>query len=262
MQHRGLAVFTLAVVVSMAYLSSLTITRMVRDSDELASAGTDGPAAQKPAVIATATPSGRPDTSKPSWARPFLDEESAKPRYERMIGPIRLAPGGRATSGPIECSLESAIEAPIAVGQSSPLAIVPAFLPPGAAIDPAMEVAARCGEVVVNVERTYVIPPEPDAERRVRSGEVNWFDFEHGGYIWIWRTLVPGPQYFGTEIPSAQWSEVQVAGFPGAVGKPTLDGLGHATVVTWDADTGILTVIRGLDRRADELLRVAEGAVR
>jgi hypothetical protein len=261
-QRTGVAAIALGVAVSVAGLASFTTTRMLRDTEDAAIAGSDSAVEQvTPAPNSTPTPQGRPDTSRPSWARVFLDQESSKQRYEQTIGPIRLIPGGKPASGPADCAA-GAEWATTSEADASSLAIRPAFLPPGATVDPSMNGATRCGSRVVNVERTYVVPAEANAESRVRSGAANWFDIEHGGYVWVWRTLIPGPNYFGSEVPSGQWAEATIAGLPAAVGKPTLDGLGHATVVVWDPQSGILTVVRGLDRTADEVVHVAEGVVR
>jgi hypothetical protein len=118
--------------------------------------------------------------------------------------------------------------------------------------------ASACGEVVVNVLRVFAVPAEGDAERKVRSGEVSWFDLEHGGSIEIWRTRTE-PRYHGREIPSGNWTETSVAGYPAALGVSGIEELGHATVLVWDSDSKVLTVVRGLDRHSEELLSVAEG---
>ena len=60
----------------------------------------------------------------------------------------------------------------------------------------------------------------PGAAERITSGEVSWFDVEHGGYLWVTRMLLTGPAWGGAEMPSDQWSAGTVSGLPAAIGGP------------------------------------------
>lgn len=248
----GLRGIALAVLCGALAIGAYQVGRTMRDNQPSATA--DAP--RDRLATTTTDQSGRPDTTQPSWARPYLDEIAQSPRFEEQVGIFTIAPG--TDRGPIAACLHAEARW-VGPPMQGPLRIEPRVLPPTVIHDVSQDEASACGEVIVNVLRVFAVPAEGDAERKVRSGEVSWFDLEHGGSIEIWRTRTEEPRYHGREIPSGNWTETSVAGYPAALGVSGIEELGHATVLVWDSDSKVLTVVRGLDRHSEELLSVAEG---
>lgn len=202
-----------------------------------------------------------PDTSVPDWGRPYRDADAAKPRYAQTISGIRLVPP-RGDESVAACKPGEAKYASQESGDASSLAVRSPYLAASAQLDPAFTEQIECAGRIVVLERFYVVQHEPAAPERITSGEVSWFDVEHGGYLWVTRMILTGPAWGGADVPSDQWSEATVAGLPAAVGTTAMQGFGHSSVVVWDASTGILTAIKALDRPIEEVLKVAEEVIR
>ena len=249
------AVVAAALLASAATVATFALSR---DRDEIRRIAQDAGTSETPAGVAK---DELPDTSVPDWGLPFRDEEAAKPRYAETINGIRLVPP-RGDESVAVCKPGEAKHATRESGDGSVLAVRSEYLASSAQLDPAFTEQIECAGRIVVLERFYVVQHEPGAPERIGSGEVSWFDVEHGGYLWVTRMILTGPAWGGADVPSDQWSAATVAGLPAAVGTPAMPGFSHSSVVVWDANTGILTAIRALDRPIEEVRRVAEEIVK
>lgn len=196
-----------------------------------------------------------PDTSKPLWGIPYLNEDAAKPRFDQEFNGIKVGPTVKVASSGL-CKQGEAMYVDPQSAEGSPLAIADTALPSGATLDQARVI--RCNSTVVAVEHDYIIPAADGAESKIRNGEASWFDVQHGGAISVFRGFKEYPAQ-DSSIAADRWFAGTVAGHPAAIARPVLDGgFGRSLVVVWEADQGIETVISGTEVRLDDLLRIAE----
>jgi hypothetical protein len=191
-----------------------------------------------------------PDTSKPLWYVPYLQAEDELSRYNRVLAGIGVGPtvemGGYDAS---QC-----------VGRL--LEISPRHLPEGAEIDPLATFSNDvCGDGMVRNEVTYRIPPDEADAARITRGEVNFFDAKHGGSFLIYKRFIAVPAWQNS-FPSDRLRPGSINGHPAVIGEPLFpQGFGQSMILMWEADTGVLTVLTGMDIPSAEMLRIAQGVV-
>lgn len=229
--------------------------------------GADGQATARPPAaaeaqvptLATGTRAAnfRPDTSKPFWYVPYLDEDRAKPRFDQTVNAVLVGPTVR-QADPIECTATAFARAVLpaevaAAVAGTRFAATPSYLPPLATLE-SDEVVA-CGDIVVARQRRYRIPADEAAVGRVTRGEASWFDIRHGGAIDIWLVATPEPR-MDSEAASDRWRPLERRQFA-AVAPAVFDELGRSTLIAWD--NGVLVRIEGTDLETSDLIAIEEG---
>lgn len=216
------------------------------------------PTPTEPPADSTAVPGASPDTTNPLWHVPFENSEMNLPRQDQIINGIQVGPNVP-DSGVRDCEPgEAKAVQDLATLNGSDLAINPSFLPAGAVVG--RHVASTCrGKPVTHVVE-YEIPAEPGVESELERGLVRWEDVEHGGKITVFRSLSQGPVYRTSNFAAIRWHSGTVRGHPAAIADPILPiGLGRSAIVIWDDQKGVRTVLVGVNRKLDELVKVAEG---
>jgi hypothetical protein len=209
--------------------------------------------------LPTPSPGDEIDTSRPGWALAYLEADKLLPRYDQVINGIIVgptAPGGE--SGLCQPGEARWVRLEEAQRLDPAMARVPTRLPAGAILDRVMGIA--CGEHLISMEFTIVIPSAPDGARQMAQGR-SWFDVEHGGQLIVSRDRTKEPARSST-IAAERWEAATVAGLPAAIGRAVLrDELWESMVVVWDASRNLQVTVRGFDRKLPELLALAEEAV-
>lgn len=198
-----------------------------------------------------------PDTSQPGWFHPYQLIEDAKPRYNQLVGEILVGPdidmGGDLCTGttkPDDITFDSII--------GSRVELSPAYLPPGAQADEHTESLACEGEPSF-ATTLYMIPPNEADSRRVKAGEITWFEAQHGGSVTLHRRVRPEAS-FQSFNPSERMRAGTVAGLPAVLVEPMFaEGYGEAEVIVWDAESSTMTVVQTTDFTLDEAVKIAEG---
>lgn len=198
---------------------------------------------------------------QPGWAEPYYDADRARPRVEQVINGIRIGPDVRGDSH-VGCAPGSSYWADPESARGTPVWIEPSYLPDDALGDGEPRLrdmeAVACEETAISLRVMYGRAAAPDVMERLAGGE-SWFDIPTGGYVTIFRSISRGPNVTSSEA-SDRWYGTTIDGLPAAVAKPILErGLGEAWAVTWNPDTEVVTIIRGLNMTADEVIRIAEG---
>ncbi len=210
-----------------------------------------------PGPDVTPEPGSTPDTSVPYWYVPYQNADNKLPRADQEVAGVLVGPTAAIQVAYPERCDSGGYVSDFSKVASSPLSIAPSFLPAQASVD--FQEATDCDDFVLTHELIYFVHPEDGVETRIRSGEVDFFESEHGGQIRVFRARVSAPA-FPLDVPTARWTAGTVAGHPAALARPILDGgYGEAAVVVWDAASGVMTAVVGHDRPLSELLQFAEG---
>jgi hypothetical protein len=185
-----------------------------------------------------------PDISKPGWAVPYLETETARPLMEGEIGGVRI--GRLLDYGPLACVVaEWSDDAGITRGTSL-------FLD----IRGALESASPYQSVLIGVC--------PDGTVAIAEVDFNVAPKSTysplGGNVRVFRHT--GQAVSSLSIPAVRWSESEVGGAPAAVAAPILSeiGLGQGAVVTYRE--GVLTLVHTWGITYEGLLVVAEEVLR
>lgn len=211
--------------------------------------------AQPPGSDATsvATASATIDTSLPLWGIPYREADAAKPRFDQEINGIKVGPTVKISGAPF-CYNTNAAYVGADEAALSPLDFTVTQMPPGFALD--RETIIACSGRVAVVEREYVAMPAPGIESKIASGEISWFDAQHGGKVSVSRSYADYPA-LTSGISADRWSAGTVNGRPAAVGRPILDGgFGDSALVVWD--DGVQLTLTGLEVKLSDLMRVAQ----
>lgn len=198
---------------------------------------------------------------QPGWDEPYYDADRVRPRVEQVINGIRIGPNVE-SDWLADCPPRSIFWAEPESVRGTPVWIEPSYLPDDALEDGEPRLrdmeAVACEETAISLRVMYGRAAVPDVMERLARGE-SWFDIPTGGYITIYRSSAQGRNVTSSEA-SDRWYGTTIDGLPAAVARPILErGLGEAWAVTWNPDTEVVTIIRGLNMTADEVIRIAEG---
>jgi hypothetical protein len=204
-----------------------------------------------------------PTSFGPGWDEPYREAYWANPQYDQTINGINVGPSVQPEDLQ-HCPRGTGTLVDRKQAAGLPVSIEPTYLPPDAIengeprLIPVLSQAMACNDEVVWVEAGYGRKAAPDAQARLADGE-SWFDIPTGGVITIFRSSIRGPNVIAS-LPAKYWEGATVNGLPAVVGNPILSrGLGDAYVATWDAESGVLTIVAGLNMTVEEVTRILEG---
>jgi len=168
-------------------------------------------------------------------------EEASKPKFEGTLNGIRFYPADApaAVQRMDACSGAKAEEVQhpdISAVASTPMEIVPTYLPEGAEEGPAtFDPVVACGGTVVRVERRWVIPGKGDF------------------FIIHWQ----GEHAVASDVPLDRLSPATVSGKPAVLVKPLVEGYDYSTVYVAE-DFGV-TLVAAFGLSLVETVKIAEG---
>lgn len=222
--------------------------------------GGESTSAQTPRGTPTPVPPGEelpamPDTSQPGWAHPYTLAEAAKPRFNQQLGEILVGPDidmGDLCPGPTKPD-----DIPMDTITGSSVELSPIYLPARARIEHTEAAACDGKPSLATVE--YFIPAVEEDLRRVRDGEITFFEARHSGIVILHRRIRPEAS-FQSFKPSERMRADTVAGRPAVLVEPMFaEGYGRAEVIIWDAESSTMTVVQTTDFTLGEAVKIAEG---
>jgi len=225
--------------------------------------GGESTSAQAPHGTPTPVPAGEelpalPDTSQPGWARPYVDREQRLPRYEQTISGITVGPDVDATLCPEGIPAERVTyDATVA----SAVAIAPTYLPDNAKETLESAIFTACDGTPYLATREYLVLSDEADMRRVAAGEITFFEARHAAAFGIHRRILREPA-FPSALSSERARPTEISGLPAVVFDPMFaEGFGDASILLWDKDTMVMTVIQTTAMTISEAIRIAEGVL-
>lgn len=194
------------------------------------------------------------ETDWQAYAASLEQADQTKPRYAQTNNGITIGPQVREDDG--RCTSGAGRYIDVEATKSTDIDIVPRWLPRGSTVRE--DTALACGDLLRGRSIEYGLPADDQVGPRMRAGE-EWFDVNHGGHFSIWRKITSNPA-LSTYIASELCRPEIVTSLPAVVCSP-LDarGFGNGLVVTWDAASGVFTVVKGTHLSEASLLAIAEG---
>ncbi|MGE3075195.1 MAG: hypothetical protein AB7N24_15680 [Dehalococcoidia bacterium] len=200
-------------------------------------------------------PDETPDTAKPLWHVPYVNQDRVKPSFVGLLNGIRVDP-----SSPGRTALEVCPEE----GMKPP--------PPRTEL----EVAMAPGPLRINVTslpRGVAPTALPDVFLcKGTLGQIGWSfnvaagtdDVNRGGSaLYIHRIRGLGTVTYAA--PEDRWSETAIHGVPGIIASPIVvageEQFGGCFLAVYDNDSQVLTTVSGLSANAEFCVRVAEALI-
>lgn len=202
-----------------------------------------GPAyVDPPGRDVTPIPGATPDISQPWWFVPYVNQDSAKPRFEGTVNGIVIS---TSPIGP-EAKCEAPSYSTLDLVAGTELGIEPAYLPAGAVTEPTSGGPVLvCDGTPVSAEAAFSIPA--DEKGGVRGGDI---------WIYRYRSTTARAQALA---PADRWTSGTVGGVLAAIAQPILPdlGIGNSAIIFYR--DGVVTRLTASGIPLDQLQKVAEG---
>lgn len=231
MRFRKVTVLAAAVAITGAAFAA---TYFLRSAD---TPGVAAPILDQPGPNATPKPGETPDTSRPFWHIPYVNQDQQKPRFRGALNGFEIDPEAPGQS-PAELCPPSGLSLPAPdkslsiVIDPGPLRINPGQLPPGVNGHELPE-AYTCKGALAQVAWLFSVLPGTE---HVNPG---------GSDLLIQR--VRGRQPVIHEAPADRWAETTVGGLPAVVSRPVVvvgdREFGDCFLATYDPASDVMTTI-------------------
>ena len=233
-------------------VSAFTIVYATRGSDAVSQAQAP---IEPPAKDVTPPPGATPDTSKPFWHIPYINQDEKRPIFVGTLNGYTIDPAAPERTGLDVCpgtGLEPLHPSTAAAMLSAPgrlqidARVLPASVGEASLID-----AFTCGADLAIVIRGFHLKPGAEG--------VN----EGGGSLQIFRSTGNGPVVWAA--PQERWKAIQVNGLPAIVSRPIVSVgtkvFGDCFVAVYEPRTDVKTTVWGAAANESVCLAVAEAVI-
>lgn len=233
-------------------VGAFTIVYATRGSDAVSQAQAP---IEPPAKDVTPPPGGTPDTSKPFWHIPYINQDEKRPIFVGTLNGYTIDPAAPERSAYDVCpgvGLDQAYPSTAdgLVAAPGPLRIDPSSLP--ALLGEMTRTDAwACKGNLTMVSRSFRLKPGAEG--------VN----EGGGSLQIFRAIGNDP--VGWAAPQERWNAIQVNGLPAVVSRPIVSvgtkQFGDCFVAVYEPRTDVKTTVWGAAANESVCLAVAEAVI-
>ena len=234
--------------------SAFTVIYATRGNDAVTQAQAP---IDRPAKDVTPPPGETPDTSKPFWHIPYINQDEKRPVFVGKLNGYTIDPESPGRTAYDVCPGTGLWQvdprkAGDFIAAPGPLQINPRDLPPSAGETTNLDdlVAFTCGGSLAEVSRGFIVKPGP--------GE------QYGGRLVIARATGNDPVFWSA--PQERWRPVQIDGLPAVVSRPIVSAgtkqFGACFLAIYQPKTNVRTTVWADGGHEAFCIAVAEAVIK